>query len=124
MIKMSNVVLIGSDCGAYGHPTECQEPVSGSVNRENNSKVTLDGSDVYFHSRANMTFSSHSHDYSLTEGCHQNSSHSIDPDDTHSVTLDGSSIVLEDDEGTDPVSGGRIEITNTNGNKSFKLLET
>jgi len=120
---MSNVVLIGSNCEAYGHPIECQEPVSGSVSEDNSPKVTLDGKGIYFHSEASMKFSEHSHDY-VDGSCVNNQSHSVDPDDTHSVTLDGSSIVLEDDEGTDPVSGGRIEITNTNGNESFKLLET
>jgi hypothetical protein len=120
---MSNVVLVGADCDTYGHPTNCQEPAPGSVNSTSSSNVTLNGADVYFHSRADMFFPSHAHDYSSDKGCHQYSSHSIDPDDTHNLTLNGSPIVIESDEGTDPVSGDRAVFRNSGGNETFKLLE-
>jgi hypothetical protein len=120
---MSNIVLVGANCEAYGHPTQCSEPANGSVSSSSSSNVTLNGEDVYFHSRADMSFSSHAHDYSVNLGCHNNQSHSIDPEDTHNLTLNGSPIVIESDEGTDPGSGGRAIFTDSGGNETFKLLE-
>lgn len=120
---MSNVVLVGADCDAYGHPTECQEPAPGSVKSTSSSNVRLNGTDVYFQSRANMYFPSHAHDYSVDKGCHDIQSHSIDPDNTHNVKLNGSPIVIESDEGTDPGTGNRAEFVNSGGNTNFKLIE-
>lgn len=119
---MSNVVLVGAECAAYGHPSECTEPAVGFVSAVSGSNVTLNGEDVYFHSRADMSFSSHAHDYN-DGNCENNQSHDIDPNDTHNLTLNGSPIVIESDKGTDPVTGGDAEFVDSGGNSSIELLE-
>lgn len=120
---MSNVVLVGANCEASGHPTNCQEPAPGSVSSTSSSNVRLNGDDVYFKSRADMDFPSHAHDYDSDKGCHETASHAIDPNDSHDVTLNGSPIVLESDKGTDPKTSGDAVFVDSGGNNTIKLIE-
>jgi uncharacterized Zn-binding protein involved in type VI secretion len=120
---MSNVVLVGANCEANGHPTNCQEPASGSVKSTSSSNVRLNGTNVYFKSRADMNFPSHAHDYNENIGCHDTSSHAIDPNNSHNVKLNGSPIVLESDKGTDPKTSQDAVFVDSGGNSSIKLIE-
>lgn len=119
---MTDFVLIGASCEAFGHPTECTEPVSGGVVSEASSSVTINGTDVATTTTADMNFPSHSHDYSSTEGCHQNSSHTLGPDSvsvSSSVTINGDPLYLEESGvASDPVTGGDIDIIDSGGNTS------
>jgi hypothetical protein len=117
-------------CEAFGHPSDCTEPAPGSVSQyqskinsiriitNNNSSRAATTSD------ANLNFSSHSHDYSVEQGCHEDSSHKLIPNVTSStVTIDGSPIfVKEYSVQTDPVSNGSVDIKSEEVNKT--IVET
>lgn len=117
---MSDFVLIGASAEAFGHPSSCTEPASGSVATEGSSSVTINGTAVATTATADLSFASHSHDYSTSEGCHQNSSHTLDPDTvSSSVTINGNPLyIAEDNVASDPISGGNINIIDAGGNTS------
>jgi hypothetical protein len=113
---MTDLCTIDASCEATGHPTECTEPVSGSVTSDSSHNVTISANgvtkEVATIATASMDFPSHSHDYTSVEGCHQNSSHSIDPDTGEpTITINGSPVYLvKDSVTTDPISGGDVNI--------------
>lgn len=115
---MSSIALVGANCEAEGHPTECTEPATGSVSSTSSNSVTINGTDVYVQDRANMHFDSHAHDHDNTNGCHDMQSHDIDPDDTHSVTINGQPVFEVGDATTDPVTGGTADVIDSGGNSS------
>lgn len=114
---MTELTLIDADAEANGHPTECTEPAPGSVEQTTSHgiTVTVGGKTKEFATVADsdINFSSHSHDYDETDGCHQNSSHSLDPDTTATnITINGSPLYTVDAAvTTDPITGGDVNIT-------------
>lgn len=117
---MTELALIGATCEAYGHPTECQEPAPGSVVSTTSHNVTVNGVQVATDASADMNFPTHSHDYTVLDGCHQNSSHTLDPAvESSSITINGSPVYITADAvATDPVTGGDINIADSGGNSS------
>lgn len=117
---MSNFVLIGASCEAFGHPTSCTEPAPGSVVSEATSSVTINGTPVATTGTADLNFPSHAHDYSTLEGCQNNASHTLDADTvSSSVTLNGNPLYIEEDGiATDPITGGNINMTGSGSNSS------
>lgn len=113
---MSEPTLIGADCEAFGHPTECQEPAPGTVESDNSTgiTVTVNGTtcEIATLDSATMNFPSHAHDHSTLEGCHQNESHALDPDTGEStITINGSPIYqIESAVTSDPTTGGDVGI--------------
>lgn len=120
----SEYALIGSNCEAYGHPNECQEPASGSVTESSESSVTIDGVGIATIKTADMHFNSHAHAYDPENGCISMASHDIDPDEPgpgtdSSVRINGSPVyVANTSVATDPDSGGAVDIIDSGGNSS------
>lgn len=119
----------GAAAEAEGHPSECTAVVSGSVQSDSPSSVTVTTSGgvtkgIATKSNASIHFDSHSHDYTDTEGCHEDSSHDLDPDsskDSSSVTINGSPVyIVGDGVTTDPGSGGNVNTTGAGDNNSVK----
>lgn len=114
---MPDIALIDASAQASGHPSQCTPTVSGSVDStsSHNVTVTVGGTtkEVATIATANINFSSHAHDYTTEEGCHQNQSHSLDPDTGESsITINGSPVYLVGNGvTTDPTSGGSVDIT-------------
>jgi hypothetical protein len=121
----SEPALIGSNCEAYGHPDDCEEPADGTVQSTSPVSVTVNGTDIATKATADMHFPSHSHDYDVDNGCHQDESHTLDPDDpgpglSDSVTINGSPIYqVATGVADDPTSGGSIDIIDAGGNSSL-----
>lgn len=117
---MTKLVLIGSNCEAFGHPTECTEPAPGEVVSTSNSSVSINGVDVATSSNADINFPNHSHDYSSIDGCHEESSHTLSPQSSSvspSITINGSPVYLErDGVADDPITGGSVNITSSGDN--------
>lgn len=109
------VALLDATVEATGHPTECEEPVTGSIESagSHNVTVTIDGvsKEIATAGNSSITFSSHSHDYTDADGCHQNESHSIDGSSSSSVTINGDPIYqVESGVATDPITEGNVNI--------------
>lgn len=121
---MTPFALVGSSLEAFGHPSQCHNPVSGSV--QGNSTVMIDGTDIAAQNKSSMEFSSHAHNYDSEDGCISFSSHSIQPDSSglvDSVTIDGELIYLDGSGvATDPGSGGSINVVDNGGNSSVSIL--
>lgn len=127
---MTNLVTIDATCEAEGHPTDCTEVVSGTVQETAVASLTINNasgteSAVATTETADMHFDSHAHDHSLEQGCHQNESHDVDPTTTSSsITLNTAAgvssavYIVGDAVGTDPTSGGNINITDAGENNS------
>lgn len=117
-------------CEVFGHPSDCTEPAPGSVSQYqskiNSVRITSsnNSSRAATTSDANLSFPSHAHDYSVEQGCHEDSSHKLIPNITSStVTIDSSPIfVREDSVQTDPISGGSVDIKSEEVNKT--IVET
>lgn len=114
--------LIGASCEALDHPTECTEPAPGTVEKTASHSVTVNGTQIATIDTADMNFPSHAHDYTSSEGCHQDESHSLDPNTgSTSVTVNGSPLYVVDDAvTTDPTSGGDVNIVNAGNNTSVE----
>lgn len=113
---MTDFALDGMSAEASGHPTECTEPASGSVNGGASSVTVTDSGGntkaLATVADSSVDFPSHSHDYSESEGCHDMQSHSIDPDTvSSSVSVNGSAVYIVGDVGTDPTTGGTVSIS-------------
>lgn len=125
-----NLVTVGATCEAEGHPSECTPVVSGAVQATSDASLSVNNasgttSAVATTETADLHFDSHSHDHSELEGCHQDESHDVAPTTTSSsLTLnkaDGTSsplYIVGDAVGTDPTSGGNINITDAGNNNS------
>lgn len=123
-----NLVTVGATCEAEGHPSECTPVVSGTVQETAVASLTINNANgtasaVATTETADLHFDSHSHDYDGT--CHQDESHDVDPSVTSSsLTLnkaDGTNsplYIVGDAVGTDPTSGGDINITDAGDNNS------
>lgn len=119
---MSELVLIGANCEAFGHPSECTEPAPGTVDLVDTTTISVNGTTIACEENADMHFDSHAHDHSSTEGCHDNQSHDLDPESaklSSSLTYNGSPLYVKDTSvTTDPGSGGNVDIVDTGGNTS------
>lgn len=125
----SEYALIGSSAEAGGHPSDCTETVSGTVQSTSSTSVSVNGTEVASTATADIHFDTHSHEYSGDPpSCKDDQSHDIDPDDpgpglSDSVTINGNPVYLKADAvTTDPGSGGDVNITGNGGNSS--LTET
>lgn len=128
---MTDFVTVGATCEAEGHPSECTPVVSGAVQQTAGASLSINNANgvtanLATTETAYMHFDSHSHDYSAELGCHQNESHDVDPTTTSSsLTLNTASgvtaelYIVGDGVGTDPTSGGNINITNAGENNSM-----
>ena len=112
------LALVGSSAEAYDHPSDCEEPVAGTVVSTDGCFVTVNGTEVATTQTADIHFDSHSHDYTVLEGCHQDESHDIDPDEGSTmITVNGSPAYLTKDRvTTDPESDGDVDIIDSGGN--------
>lgn len=115
---MPNAALDGAACEADGHPTDCQEPASGSVTASG-SIWRVEGTPVGTQD-GTMEFPSHSHDHSVEEGCHDDQSHSLTPDDSHILREEGQPLMFVGDSTDDPGSGGTAEIVGDGGNSILR----
>jgi hypothetical protein len=115
-------------CEATGHPEDnCTEPVPGQIQKTSDHSVTVTNASgetkqIATLDSANMFFESHSHDYSLLEGCHQDESHTLDPDSGKlaSITINGSpAYVVEDNVTSDPTTGEPVNIVGAGVNNSM-----
>lgn len=120
---MTYIALVGASLAAYGHPSECTNPVSGSI--EGESTVTLGGTPLAAYGDSSMEFGPHAHVYDRDDGCISISSHSIQPDESGlspSVTIGGNRVYLDGDGvATDPGSGGTVNMTDNGGNESVSI---
>lgn len=121
---MSELVLLGANCEATGHPGECGAVASGTTqDADGDTSVTINGVPVMTHGDV-MHFGSHAHAY---EGdppaCTSYSSHDLTPDQTHAVTVNGQSIVHVGDSTTDPGSGGTASVVDSGGNSAVTHTE-
>lgn len=123
MTKIATDDLNGQSCEATGHPTNCTEPVPGTIQGSGHS-VTVNnanGEEKPIATRAStLHFDTHSHDYSSELGCHANQSHDLTGTDFNDANLSSSLningepvIVLADDVSTDPGSNGPVNMTGT-----------
>lgn len=127
MTKIVTVDASGEQsCEALGHPTECTEPAPGSVVEATAGSVSITNASGQFQqvasvANADMNFPSHAHDYTAVEGCHQMGSHTLDPDVTApSLSINGSPIYIDGNAvGTDPTTGGDINIVQAGINNSI-----
>jgi len=138
---MTSLVTLDTDgqsVEATGHPTNCTEPVPGSVTGSEPHSVTVnnasgDEQPLATHDHATLHFDSHSHDYSELEGCHDNASHDLTDDAgdfnkanwSSSVSIDPASdpdtpvLVQQDNVATDPKTGSPVNVTGTGVNNSL-----
>jgi uncharacterized Zn-binding protein involved in type VI secretion len=121
---MSNFVCTDGACEALGHPSECTEPVDGTVHSTSSTSVSINGTEIATVATADLSFDEHSHNYTNLEGCHDNQSHTLDPETiSSSVTINGSPLYIEESGvATDPITGGNINITSSGSNNS--VIET
>jgi uncharacterized Zn-binding protein involved in type VI secretion len=122
----TSYALVGSDCEADGHPSECQEPAPGTIqNTDSNAPLTVDGTVVADHGD-DMHFDSHAHDTGTdSDGnttCTDTQSHDLTPDQINPWTIDGRSLILVGDSTTDPGSGGTAEVVSTS-QSAFELVD-
>ena len=123
----ADFVVLGDDCEATGHPTDCQEPAPGTVDGDP-VPITIDGTAIATRSNATCTFPDHAHAYRDDNGdgskeCVEVQSHMVVTDQQHPITHNGSSVVLETDTTTDPGSGGTVTIVADGGNGVIKLAK-
>lgn len=122
---------------ATGHPTDCTEPVPGSVQGTEPHSVTVnnasgDEKPLATYDHATLHFDSHSHDYTAVEGCHQNSSHDLDKASGYlnkgnwssSISISPANesaspvLVKNNDVATDPTTGDPVNAVGTGINNS------
>lgn len=124
---MTSIVLVGANCEATGHPTECTEPAPGAVTSTSSSSLSINGTDIYSEDTADMHFDSHAHSYidtnadGIPDTCSDMQSHDLDPDQSHSITLNSTPIYLVGDSTTDPGSGGTATILDSGGNSTVTI---
>lgn len=112
---------------ATGHPSDCTEPVPGSVQGSEPHSVTVnnaagDEKPLATYDNATLHFDSHSHDYTAAEGCHENASHDLTKasgqlnkskwSSSVSISPAGASatpvLSAQDGVGTDPKTGSNV----------------
>lgn len=118
---MTEIALIGANCEASGHPSACEEPAAGVIEKHDshNITVTVGGTtkEVATPANSNLSFDSHAHSYTDIDDdgsseCTDMQSHTIDGSGEPSVTINGSPVYLvEDGVASDPGSGGTVDIT-------------
>jgi len=108
-----DLIQDGDGLHAFGHPSECGEPVDGSC-QITDTGITLNGIPVGSRSNGSLEFPTHSHDTTTDEDgntiCTNDSAHSITPTvDQTGITINGDNALLSGTiASTDPVSGGEI----------------
>lgn len=121
------IVTIDASCEAKGHPTECEEPVDGTVEATSSHNITnTDASgntrEIATVDSANIHFDSHAHTYD-GDSCVDNESHDLDPDASAmpNITINGAQVYVVDDAvTTDPTSGGDVDIVDAGFNNSIE----
>jgi len=118
---MTKLALIGAPVEAFGHPGECSEPAGGNVT--GSASISVNGTPIASTGEAEIDIPSHAHDYDDDDGCIEVFGHQIQPDTVaDSVSLNGSPLyVTESGVGTDPGSGGAVDITDSGGNSSVHI---
>lgn len=114
---MTGFVTIGDEIEAFGHPSQCSEPASGSVESSSGSSLTVttaadETKEIASLGTATIEVPSHGHDTDDDDNCTQFESHSVEPNDVlDSVTLNGQKLYKAGENvATDPTSGGKIDI--------------
>lgn len=129
--------LSGTSCEATGHPSDCTEPVPGTVEGSEPHSVTVNNANgdekpVATLDFCTLHFDSHSHDYTDTEGCHQDESHDLTKSGgdfnsgnwSSSVSISPANepaspvLVVADDVATDPTTGSPVNTVDTGVNNS------
>ena len=114
-------VTIGTEAEAEGHPSDCEEVVTGEVQGSGVTSFTVsrvgeETAPVATVDTADIHFDSHAHEYVPPPGpgCTSSSSHDVDPDDNimREIRVNGSKVYTNDRNPvtTDPESGGNINI--------------
>lgn len=114
--------LDGQSCEATGHPTDCTEPVPGSIQGPSRSVTVINANgdeQPIATETSTLHFDSHSHEYSDndddgTKECHNDQSHDITPVSSSSLNINGEAVLLvSDNVATDPVTGAPVNIVST-----------
>jgi len=116
---MPQYALNGSTTEAFGHPSACSEPASGSVTAS--GTVRYNGTPIANTTTSTIDVPSHGHSTDEKGNCIGFQSHSIVPG-TVSETVrynGGGFFLVADGVGTDPGSGGAVDITSANGNTTL-----
>lgn len=116
----------GKSCEATGHPSDCTEPVSGVVEGSSHS-VTINNANgdekPIATTASTLHFDSHSHDYSVEQGCHDNQSHDISSYTSNvssSININGNPVlIISSDVATDPGTGDSVNVTGSGINNSL-----
>lgn len=121
---MTKLVVVGASCEAEGHPSECTEPATGTVEKTSSHSLSINGTQVATVDSADMVFPSHAHNYSEEQGCHDKQSHELGADSdavSSSLTVNGSPIYLVGDGvATDPGSSGNVNIVDSGNNNTVE----
>lgn len=123
---MTDLVTLTANCEAFGHPSACTEPAPGDVQEESPASLTLTNAggttkQIASVDTADMHFDSHGHDTDEEGNCIQFETHDVDPSVTSSsLTLNNSPLyIVGDGVGTDPTTGGDIDIIDAGINVSL-----
>jgi hypothetical protein len=120
------IAVIDADCEAFGHPTECEEPAPGYLEKTGGHGITVTAGgitkEIATKAQSNIRFDSHSHAYNDST-CEDDAAHDLSYDGEPTIKINGSSIYLvEDNVTSDPKTGGRVDIVDnpmaTANNKS------
>jgi len=113
---MVSFVLDGAPVEAFGHPGACSEPADGTV--EDETPITYNGTPIATQQSGILSVPSHGHDTTDDGSCTQYESHDVTPDTvSSSVSYNNYGLcIVTDNAGTDPGSGGNINITDSGGN--------
>lgn len=122
---MTTFARVTASAEAFDHPAACTEPATGSVVEEGTASVTITNASgntkaLASTNQADLDFPSHGHSTDTDGNCTDSQSHTLDPSTvSSSVTVNGGGVYLvQDNVGTDPVSGGSIDIIDSGSNNS------
>jgi len=115
---MPPYVLDGAPVEAFGHPGACSEPADGTV--EDTTPITYNGTPIATQRSGTLSLPRHGHDTTAEGSCTQYESHDVMPTTvSSSVSYNGYGLcIVTDGAGTDPGSGGDIDITGAGGNSA------
>lgn len=124
---------------ATGHPSECQEPVIGTVSGSEPHSVTVNNKNgveqtIATYGHAVLQFPKHDHDYGDVDGCHDEESHNIDKESGNlnkenwslSVSINPANepktptLIVNNGVGTDPKTSERVNSIDSGINNSIR----
>jgi uncharacterized Zn-binding protein involved in type VI secretion len=125
---MSTIAFIGAPLEAFGHPSICSEPASGTVT--GTSTVSVNGKDIASQNNSRLNFGSHGHNTSTdpktgSKTCIDYQSHSIRQNNvSETVSINGSPICnAVSGVANDPGSGGSVNYVSSNESSTVTITE-